>query len=90
MKLSRKNIIDFIIIILIFGLTGLTTVYISSIITESFGLEKWSLFYILVYIFLIFPIYHLLLLSYAFIFGRFDFFWGRVKKLGSKISSWIS
>jgi hypothetical protein len=89
MKITKKYTLDFIIIIVVFTLTGLTTVYVSSVITDFFGLEKWSLPYILVYIFLIFPIYHLLLLGYAFIFGKFDFFWGRMKKIKTKISSWI-
>jgi len=87
MKITKKNTEDFLIIIIVFALTGLTTVYVSSLITDIFGLEKWSLPYILIYIFLIFPTYHLLLLGYAFLFGKFDFFWGRIKKLISKISS---
>jgi hypothetical protein len=89
MKITRKKALDFFIIIIIFSLTGLTTVYVSSLLTDFLGLEKWSLTYILVYIFLIFPTYQMLLLGYAFIFGRFDFFWLRVKKLISKIKSWI-
>ncbi|OGU30752.1 MAG: hypothetical protein A2057_15910 [Ignavibacteria bacterium GWA2_35_9] len=84
MKLTKKHI-DLIIILLVFALTGLTTVYVSGIITHTLGLEKWSLFYIVVYIFLILPIYHLLLLGYAFLFGKFDFFWEKMKKLFSKI-----
>jgi hypothetical protein len=87
MKITKKNTEDFLIIIIVFALTGLTTVYVSSLITDIFGLEKWSLPYILIYIFLIFPTYHFLLLGYAFLFGKFDFFWKRIKKLISKISS---
>jgi hypothetical protein len=85
MKITKKNTVDFIIVIIVFALTGTTTVYVSSIITDFFGFEKWRLLYILVYIFLILPTYHLLLLSYAFVFGKFDFFWGRMKKIFSKI-----
>ena len=89
MKITKKNTADLIIIIIVFTLTGLTTVYVSSLITDFFGLEKWSLVYILVYIFLIFPTYHLLLLGYAFLFGKFDYFWGRIKKIISKMLSGI-
>ena len=85
MKKSLKNIIDYTVIILVFALTGITTVYVSSFITNYLELEKWSLLYIVVYIFLIFPIYNVLLLGYALLFGRFNFFWGRIKKLVSKI-----
>ncbi|OGU77325.1 MAG: hypothetical protein A2V93_11805 [Ignavibacteria bacterium RBG_16_34_14] len=89
MKITKKNTADLIIIIIVFALTGLTTVYVSSLITDFFGLEKWSWVYILVYIFLIFPTYHLLLLGYAFLFGKFDYFWGRIKKIISKMLSGI-
>ncbi|MDO8549037.1 MAG: diacylglyceryl transferase [Ignavibacteria bacterium] len=89
MKITKKNTKDFITIIIVFALTGFTTVYCSSLITDFFGLEKWSLSYIVVYVFLIFPTYHLLLLGYAFLFGKFDFFWRRIKKIISKISSRI-
>ncbi len=89
MRITKKNTLDFIIIIIVFAVTGFTTVYVSSLITDIFGLEKWSLLYILIYIFLIFPTYHLLLLGYAFLFGKFDFFWARIKKIISKISSLI-
>jgi hypothetical protein len=87
MKITKKKTTDFFIIIIIFALTGLTTIYVSSLIAAFFGLDKWSLPYILVYVFLIFPTYHFLLLGYAFLFGRFDFFWGRIKKIKSKLFS---
>ncbi|HEX9740092.1 MAG TPA: DUF6787 family protein [Ignavibacteriaceae bacterium] len=90
MKITKKKTTDFFVIIIIFALAGLTTVYVSSLITDFFGLDKWSLPYILVYVFLIFPTYHFLLLGYAFLFGRFDFFWGRIKKIKSKVVSWIN
>jgi hypothetical protein len=89
MKITKKNTLDFIIIIIVFALTGLTTVYVSSLITDILKLEKWSLPYIVVYIFLVFPTYQMLLLGYAFLFGKFDFFWGRIKKIISRISSKI-
>lgn len=90
MKLSRKNIFDTLIILLVFALTGLTTLFASSLIIGSLGFEKWSFAYVLSYIFLIFPLYHILLLGYAFIFGKYNFFMGRIKKTIQKIHSFIS
>ncbi|RPI73372.1 MAG: hypothetical protein EHM47_06255 [Ignavibacteriales bacterium] len=90
MKITRKNTVDFLIVILVFACTGLTTLYVSSAITGFFGLEKWSFSYFIVWLLFILPIYHILLLGYAFLFGKFDYFWGRMKKIKSKIISWIN
>jgi hypothetical protein len=90
MKLSKKGFLDFLLIIIIFACTGTTTVFITALITNLFGLEKWSLPYILLYIFLIFPLYQFLLLVYAFIFRRFDYFFGRQKKIVKRIGSLFS
>ena len=87
MKITKKGLLDFFLIIVIFALTGTTTVYASALVTNLLGLEKWSFTYILVYIFLIFPLYHVLLLIYAFAFGRFDYFLVRQKKIVKKIGS---
>jgi flagellar biosynthesis protein FlhB len=89
MKITKRNTFDFIIIIIVFALTGISTVYISSLITKFLGLEKWSWQFFIAYIFLIFPTYQTLLLGYAFLFGKFDFFWGRFKKIFAKISSLV-
>ena len=90
MKLTKNNITNSIIIIIIFACTGVTSVYVSSFIVNSFGMEKWSLHYILVYIFLIVPVYHLLLLGYALLFGKFNYFWGRAKTVVNRIAEWFS
>lgn len=82
MKFDKKSLLDYLLVIIIFGLTGTTALYISGIIMGALGFEKWSFSYILGYIFLIFPAYQLLLLGYAFLFGRFDYFFSRQKKIG--------
>ena len=51
-----------------------------------FGAESWTLEYIIGYIFLIFPIYQGLTLIYAAIFGKFNFFFSRQKKIVLKIT----
>ncbi len=82
MKLDKKSLLDYLLIIIIFGLTGTTAVFASGFIMGALGFEKWSIPYILGYIFIIFPTYQLLLLGYAFIFGKFDYFFSRQKKIG--------
>lgn len=86
MKITKKGLLDFSLVIIIFACTGTTTVYASALVTNLLGLEKWSFPYVLVYVFLIFPLYHLLLLVYAFIFRRFDYFLSRQKKIVKKIA----
>jgi hypothetical protein len=75
---------------IIFALTGLTSLFVSDFVMETLGFEKWGLLYILGYIFIIFPMYHRLLLGYAFLFGKFDYFMQRIKKIIAKLTSIVS
>lgn len=45
------------------------------------GMEKGTVGYVLTYILLITPIYQVLLLGYAFLFGKFQYFYTKQKKL---------
>lgn len=85
MKVTKKNVLDFSIVIVIFGLTGSTVAYLSGIIMHWLGAEPWTLFYIIGYILFIFPLYQSLILVYAFIFGKFRFFYERQKRIVSRI-----
>jgi len=89
MKFTKSGITNSIIIATIFSLTGITTLFVSSFITNGLGLEKGSLLYWIVFIFLILPVYHLLLFGYAFLFGKFDYFKGRIKILRDRVSTRI-
>lgn len=76
-----------LLVIIVFALTGSTAAYLSKPILTAIGITKepnsvWQ--YYSLYIILIFPIYQILLVSFGFIFGQFDFFWSFEKKLLKK------
>lgn len=81
MSPKLKKSIDFISIILVFALTGSSTAYLSGVITSSLGIKPWTMGYVVGYILLIFPLYQGLTLVYAAIFGKFNFFFQRQKKI---------
>lgn len=73
-----------ILIILVFGLTGSSSVYVAKPVLEYIGLARmnfspdfwWGGFsYYFLRILLVFPIYQVLLVSYGWLFGQFEFFW---------------
>lgn len=86
---SLQKGFHYIIILLVFAVTGSTAAYVSKLIMPLTGLAKWSALYILVYILLITPIYQVLLLGYAFIFGKFSYFYEKQRKLYLKLKSWM-
>lgn len=81
MKEKIKKTIDFILIITVFALTGSSTAFLSGIIMNALGAEPWTFQYILGYMLFIFPLYQGLTLVYAFIFGKFNWFFLRQKKI---------
>ncbi|MBZ0178174.1 MAG: hypothetical protein K8F36_02700 [Melioribacteraceae bacterium] len=87
MKTKTKKTIDFLIIILVFALTGSSVAYLSGIIMSGLGFKPWTITYVLGYILLIFPLYQGLTLVYAAIFGKFNFFYSRQKKIALKLIS---
>lgn len=72
---------DYILILLIFAITGTTAAYFSKLIMPLTGIEN-NFLYVLVYILLITPIYQVLLLGYAFILGKYHYFLEKQRKLG--------
>ncbi|MGD8779875.1 MAG: hypothetical protein PVH88_13050 [Ignavibacteria bacterium] len=89
MKEKTKKTIDFIIIMVVFAVTGSTTAFLSGIIMTAIGVESWTIQYILIYIILIFPIYQMLILIFAAMFGKFNFFYSKQKILFLKVSGYI-
>lgn len=72
------------VILVVFAITGSTAAYLSKPVLSLFGIVRnatsgwvyWPL-----YIILIFPIYQVLLVTFGFIFGQFEFFWAFEKKM---------
>ena len=79
--------IQLLIIFIVFAITGSLSLFIADPILNFFGFEKhlinaWVFWP--VRIFIIFPIYQVLILIIGTIFGQFDFFWNLEKKMLSK------
>lgn len=82
-----QKIWNFISIILVFAATGSTTAYLSGVIMSEIGAEPWTFSYVIGYLLLIFPLYQGLTLFYAAVFGKFNWFYDRQKKIALKIAS---
>ena len=80
-KEKWKKVWDYTIILVVFAVTGSTAAYFPKFIMPWTGLECCNVWYVLAYILLITPIYQVLLLGYAFIFGKFGYFLDKQKKI---------
>ena len=89
MRSKLKKTIDFILIIIVFALTGSSTAFLSGIIMTAIGAEPWTIGFAVGYLFLIFPLYQGLTLVFAFIFGKFNWFYSRQKKIAKRIGSFF-
>ena len=82
-KFQANSIQHLVIIFLVFALSGSGSLFITSPILEALSLESiissYPL-YIFVRIILIIPIYQLLLIIIASLFGQFNYFWKFEKK----------
>lgn len=79
-----KNNFQFVIIFIVFAITGTTSSYLSKPVLGWMGITKDTFspwIYYPLYIILIFPIYQVLLVSIGSIFGQFKFFWWFEKKM---------
>ena len=87
-KFEANSIQHLIIIFIIFALSGSGSVFISSPILIILSLEELISFYplyLFVRIILIVPIYQLLLILVASLFGQFNYFWKFEKKFLQRI-----
>ncbi|MUP45823.1 diacylglyceryl transferase [Gramella sp. BOM4] len=76
-----------IVILVVFAITGSSAAKLASPLCELLGITQenthWSIYWS-ARIFLIFPIYQVLLVSFGWIFGQFEFFWSFEKKMLSR------
>ncbi len=79
---------DYMIILTVFAVTGTTAAFAPRFLMPHTGLEG-GFWYWFVYFLLITPVYQVLLLMYAFIFGKFSYFYAKEKMafrwLGKKL-----
>ena len=81
-KWNIRNNWDFILIMLVFSLAGMSISFVRPIIFHLLKIDHAALWIkILVYIPLIPPVYQLGLLFFGFFLGQFGFFWEKEKRL---------
>ena len=82
-KWGLKSLLQVILILIVFSLTGLTVVIIRPVIFTWIGFDEQTSWWLktTTYVLLIFPMYQILILVYGILFGQFDFFWEKEKKL---------
>ncbi len=87
-KWGLKNLVQVVMVLIVFSLTGMTVVWIRPVIFSWFGFDDETLFITktITYILLIFPMYQILILVYGTLLGQFAFFWDKEKKLFNAIS----
>ena len=80
---------EVVVILLVFALTGSSSVKIARPLLEAIGFTRsifpedgiYSFLYWTTRILIIFPIYQLLLVLFGWLFGQFRFFWNFEKKM---------
>jgi len=75
------SLLQVIIILVIFSVTGFSVLFLKKPVVsllDSFQLPVW-LSNTIYFVFII-PVYQLLLLMFAFVFGQFKFFWNYERK----------
>ena len=87
-KFNAKSRVHLLIIFFVFGLSGSFSLWISSPIMSALDLKNILNnypTYIFLRILIIIPIYQLILIIVASIFGEFQYFWGFEKKFLKRI-----
>jgi len=86
-KWELDSIYQVIVVLLVFSLTGSTVVFLRKTLFTFIGFDENTDFWIktITYIAFVMPAYQLLLLGYGFVFGQFQFFWNKEKKMLRRI-----
>ena len=79
-KTKRQKVWHYTLVLLVFAVTGTTAAIFPRWIMPLTGLES-GFWYVVTYILLITPIYQVLLLGYAYLFGKFQYFLDKQKRL---------
>ena len=83
-RFNAKSNKHLLIIFIIFALSGSGSLFISSPILSSINLESFITYYplyLLVRVLIIIPIYQIMLIIIATLFGEFNYFWKFEKKI---------
>ncbi|MFP4091797.1 MAG: DUF6787 family protein [Cyclobacteriaceae bacterium] len=87
-KWELNSVYQVIIVLLVFSLTGSTVVFLRKILFGLIGFDETTSVWLktITYIAFVMPAYQFLLLGYGALFGQFQFFWNKEKKMLKRIS----
>lgn len=86
-KWQLESILQVMIVLLVFSLTGSTVVMVRKAFFSWIGFDEATSMWLktITYIAFVMPAYQILLLGYGALFGQFRFFWNKEKKMLSRI-----
>jgi hypothetical protein len=86
-KWELESTMQVLLVLLVFSLTGSSVVYLRKALFTLMGFDADTAFWLktVTYILFVLPSYQVLLLVYGFIFGQFNFFWNKEKKMFNNI-----
>lgn len=90
-KWKIKNNRHLAVILIVFSLTGFSTLFLEELIVGAIGLpspHSWWL-RVVIFIFLSLPLYNIILLFWAFVLGEFRFFVGFIKQFFGTLFSFL-
>lgn len=85
-----SSIWQVLIILLVFALTGFSILYLKKLLLNLLGMTPETAWYYrwAVTIFIILPLYQVVLLFYGTLLGQFRFFWEFEKRMFSRMAFW--
>lgn len=80
------------VVLLVFACTGFSVLYLKKRIFDFVGIDNRTDFIIRIvaFLFIVLPLYQIILLFYGFLFGQFRFFWEFEKKIFANLFSRFS
>jgi len=87
-KWGIRRTVDIVFILIVFSLAGMSIVYVRVPVFEVLGIaDTHIVIKTIVYLLIVFPTYQFFLLFFGLLFGQFQFFWDKEKKMVRWISN---
>lgn len=86
-KWKLNSLLQVVLILIVFALTGFTILFIKKPIFDFLGvsMERGGFWKTVLYLLLVLPLYQIILLMWGFVFGQFSFFWEKEKQFFRRI-----
>ena len=82
-----KNNLQLVIVFLVFGVSGSLSVYVSKPALSFLDINRFfnnDIIILIIRVFVIFPLYQIILITVGTLFGQFNYFWSFQKKFFKK------